>query len=66
MTSKTVQELEDLIRDRVESEEDADNLIYLSLSIAAELADLGEDGQLIAELVRMRMLEMHCGNETLH
>ena len=50
----------------VKTDVDADNLIYLSLSIAAELADLGEDGKLIAELVRLRMFEICFMVQTLH
>lgn len=66
MKPQTVEELENIVRDRIENEEDADNLIYLSLSIAAELADLGEEGVIIAQLVLMRMSELHAGNTTIH
>lgn len=66
MKPQTVEELENIVRDRVENEENADNLIYLSLSIAAELAELGEDGKLIAELVRLRMLEMRNLSDKVH
>lgn len=66
MKPQTVEELENVVRDRIENEEDADNLIYLSLSIAAELAELGEDGVIIAQLILMRMTELHAGNKILH
>ena len=66
MKPQTVEELENIVRDRIENEEDADNLIYLSLSIASELTDLGVDGVLIAQLVLMRMTELHSGNTTIH